>query len=63
MGVDCVSCPESVKHQIWQKMAGPWKLDNVEEMATEITLEQLSEKIDQILQGRIKGRVLVNLTA
>ena len=63
MGVDCVSCPENVKQQIWQKMAGPWKLNNLEEMATEVTLEQLSDKIDQILQGRVKGRVLVNLKA
>ena len=62
MGIDCVNCPDSVKHQIWQKIAGLWKLDNLEEMVTEVTLEQLSEKIDQILEGRIKGRVLVNLT-
>ena len=62
MGIDCVSCPENIKQRIWQKMAGPWKLDHLEEMVTEVTLEQLSEKIDQILQGRIKGRVIVNLT-
>ena len=63
MGVDCVSCPDSAKVQIWEKMGGPWKLDNLEEMATEVSLEDLSEKIDQILQGRVKGRVLVNLRA
>ena len=63
MGVDCVSCPESVKHQIWQEIAGRWKLDHLEDMVTEVSLEQLSEKIDQILQGRIKGRVIVNLRA
>lgn len=61
MGVDCVSCPESVKVEIWEKMGGQWKLDNLEEMATEVTLDELSDKIEQILQGRIKGRVLVNL--
>ncbi|MHC4554582.1 MAG: YhdH/YhfP family quinone oxidoreductase [Planctomycetota bacterium] len=63
MGVDCVSCPESIKHQIWQKIGGPWKLDHLEDMVTEVSLEQLSEKIDQILKGRIKGRVIVNLHA
>ena len=63
MGVDCVSCPDSAKVQIWEKMGGPWKLDHLEEMATEVTLEELSEKIDQILKGRVKGRVLVNLRA
>ena len=50
MGVDCVSCPQSVKRQIWQKIAGPWKLDHLEDMVTEVSLEQLSEKIDQIFE-------------
>jgi acrylyl-CoA reductase (NADPH) len=61
LGIDCVSCQDNVKLKIWKKIAGPWKLDNLEKMATEVTLEQLSEKIDQILQGQIKGRVIVNL--
>lgn len=61
MGIDCVSCPESVKLEIWDKLAGPWKLDNLEEMVTEVTLEELDEQIEQILKGRIKGRILVNL--
>lgn len=61
MGIDCVSCPEDVKLAIWKKLAGPWKLDHLDEMATEVTLEELDEKIEQILHGRVKGRVIVNL--
>jgi putative YhdH/YhfP family quinone oxidoreductase len=61
LGIDCVSCPEEVRHQIWDTFAGPWKLDCLDQMVTEVTLGQLSERIDQMLKGQIKGRVIVNL--
>ena len=61
LGIDCVSCPEDVKRQIWDNIAGVWKLDSLDQIATEVTLEQLSEKIAQMLKGKVKGRVIVNL--
>ncbi len=61
LGIDCVSCPLPTRREIWDKLAGPWKLENLESMATEITLNQLDQKIDQMLAGQITGRIIVNL--
>jgi hypothetical protein len=45
----------------WSKLAGEWSID-LSPIVTEVSLEELNSKIDEILQGAIRGRVLVNLT-
>jgi hypothetical protein len=47
---------------IWHKLANEWKVDVLEEITTECSLQELNEKIDLILQGKITGRVLVDLS-
>jgi len=61
IGIDSVLCPVDTRQQVWDKLAGEWKPERLTEMATEVTLEGLEEKIQTILQGGIKGRVLVKL--
>ena len=43
------------------RLAGEWKPDTLESMATEIELAELPGRIDDILAGRITGRVVVKL--
>lgn len=61
VGIDSQNCPMEVRRKIWAKLAGEWKLDNLDRLATEITLEALDPKIELILKGKLKGRVCVNL--
>jgi alcohol dehydrogenase len=61
LGVDSVELPLAVKAAMWQKLAGPWKLDSLEQMAHEIGLEELPEAINRILAGRMVGRALVRI--
>jgi len=61
LGVDSQNYPMDKRVAIWNRMADEWKLDNFELLCSEISLEQLSENIDLILEGKQKGRVLVNL--
>ncbi|MCH7926712.1 MAG: hypothetical protein IID03_01825, partial [Candidatus Dadabacteria bacterium] len=61
LGVDSQNYPMDKRVAIWNKIADEWKLDNFELLCSEISLEQLSENIDLILEGKQKGRVLVNL--
>lgn len=61
LGIDSQNCPMAIRHQIWQKLAGDWKLAGLERVATEISLEGLETHIDLILQGRQQGRVVVRL--
>lgn len=58
-GVDAAWCPIPLRHQTWAKLAGPWRLDDLERFAQFITLAQLPEKVKEILAGRITGRVVV----
>ncbi len=61
VGIDSAECPMEPRRQVWEKLAGPWKLANLETTATEVTLAGLEKKIAAILKGQIRGRTLVNL--
>ncbi len=63
VGIDSASCPIARREAIWQRLAGPWKLDMLEEVSTCITLEQLSPMIDEMLQARTRGRIVIDLRA
>ena len=45
----------------WQKLAGEWKID-LDPLTTEVSLPELEPKIEQILKGGIRGRVVVDLS-
>jgi putative YhdH/YhfP family quinone oxidoreductase len=60
-GIDASRCPLPRRHEIWQRLAGPWKPAALERMAHLIDLEELPGKIDEILAGRVIGRVVVRL--
>lgn len=61
LGVDSVEIPMNARLRAWQKLAGEWKLDLSGDLISECSLEELSPKIDQILKGEIRGRVVVDL--
>ncbi len=64
LGVDSAECPMALREKIWQRLATDWNLvNNLDDICTEIGLDDLSEALDLILKGGIKGRVLVNLQA
>ncbi|MFV1956662.1 MAG: YhdH/YhfP family quinone oxidoreductase [bacterium] len=61
MGVDSVQASMELRHKVWGRLASEWKPAKLSETATECTLEDLDEKIDQILEGKLKGRTVINL--
>lgn len=61
IGIDSVQCPVDTRLQVWDKLSDAWKPDQLTEMATEVPLEGLEEKIQAILHGGIRGRVVVKL--
>jgi len=62
LGVDSAFCSMPTRRQIWQRISRQWKLDRLDLISSEISLEELDNKIDLILQGKLKGRVLINLS-
>lgn len=62
IGIDSVQCPLATRLEVWKKLANEWKPQQLTEMVSEVTLETIEEKIQAILKGGIRGRVLVNLS-
>ena len=63
LGVDSVELPLPRKAEIWGRLAGPWRLDRLDELATPLKLDDLSAAIDRILAGEMVGRGLVDPNA
>jgi putative YhdH/YhfP family quinone oxidoreductase len=59
IGIDSVKCPSDIRLQVWEKLAKDWKPEQLQDMVTEVSLEDLEEKIQAILLGGVRGRVLV----
>ena len=61
LGVDSVELPLAKKQEIWHRLATDLKLDTLDKMTNEVTLDGLSDVIDSIIQGGVSGRTLVKL--
>lgn len=60
-GIDSAWFPYDRRTELWRNLAGPWRLDYVDEITTEISLEQLDEFVKKVLAGENVGRVIVSL--
>lgn len=61
IGIDSQNYPMKYREQVWSKLAEEWKLDNLEENASTISLDELSEKLSLMLKGKLKGRTVLKL--
>src|SRR2546428_3053481 len=61
LGIDSAECLMAIRSLIWKKIAGEWKLDRLDSLVSECSLEELDTKINLILAGKIKRRVVVRL--
>ena len=61
IGIDSQNYPMEYRKIVWQKLATEYKSDKLVENYQEVGLEELDEKINQILKGQVKGRILVKL--
>ena len=62
LGVNSVDVPMRPRTMAWQKLASDWKVDLSGDLITECSLEELSPKIELILKGGMRGRVVVDLS-
>jgi putative YhdH/YhfP family quinone oxidoreductase len=58
-GIDSAKCPRPQRLEMWQKLAGPWRVEQLDQIADEITLDELPDRVQRILAGRIVGRTIV----
>lgn len=60
VGIDSQNCPMAYREQVWKKLADEWKPE-LSGAYIEISLKELSDKIDLMLKGKLKGRTIVNM--
>ena len=61
LGVDSVNCPMDRRLEIWENLSDNWKASYIEDNVEEVSLEEVFHKIDQMLEGKHKGRTIINL--
>ncbi|WP_425395517.1 YhdH/YhfP family quinone oxidoreductase [Aeoliella sp.] len=58
-GIDSAKCPRAMRLEMWKHLSTDWKVDLPEECLTEITLSEVSDRVQQIMAGKVVGRTLV----
>lgn len=59
LGIDSANYPIDRRRALWQRLAGEWRLEILENLSREVPLNQLDREIDRILHGKLTGRVVV----
>lgn len=60
-GVDAAWCALDLRHEIWRRLAGPWKPDGLEHLARFERLDTIQRWIGEILAGQVTGRVVIDV--
>lgn len=58
-GIDSALAPIALRKKVWQSLATEWKPMHLDEMIQEIGLDDLPEKLDDLLQGKAIGRYVL----
>ncbi|MFC5713886.1 acryloyl-CoA reductase [Thalassorhabdus alkalitolerans] len=62
VGIDSVHCPMERRQNVWERLAGDLKVEDLLETIEEtITLEELPDTLSEILQAKVRGRKVVEL--
>ncbi len=62
-GVDAAWCALELRHEIWRRLAGPWKPSGLEHLAQFERLDTIQRRIGEILAGQVTGRVVIDIAA
>jgi putative YhdH/YhfP family quinone oxidoreductase len=61
IGVSAQNYPMHLRQNLWFKLANEWKPENLLELYTEISMKEVKRTLELILQGKLKGRTIVNM--
>ena len=62
-GIDSVMRPIADRKEAWQRLGEILKSDDFDNIAQEINLEQVIEAAGNLLNGQVRGRIVVNVQA
>jgi putative YhdH/YhfP family quinone oxidoreductase len=61
LGIDSVYCPSDLRQEVWRRLAGDMKPQQLAAVRHEITLDGISGAVTQLLAGTMRGRAVVRL--
>lgn len=61
IGIDSVECSLDKKQNAWDKLAGKFRIKDIENIVYEIDLYQISQTYQKLLDGKAVGRYLVKI--
>lgn len=61
IGIDSQNYPMNYREKVWNKLALNWKPDHLLTAFEEISLDDIQERITLMLQGKLKGRTIINM--
>lgn len=61
IGIDSVEAKREKKEAAWEKVAGDFKIDTLEALTNEISLDEIKEAYEALLAGKAVGRYLVKI--
>jgi len=62
IGIDSVECKIEKKIAAWEKIAGDFKIDTLNALTNEITLDEIKDAYEALLAGKASGRYLVKIS-
>lgn len=61
LGIDSVACSTPLRHTAWARLAGDLDRDRLASITTTIPFKNLPEVAPEILEGRVRGRIVVEI--
>lgn len=61
IGISAQNYPTSLRAGLWSKLANEWKPDNIVNLYTEISLSEINDAVNRILDGKLKGRTIIKM--
>ena len=61
-GIDSAWCPKPKREEVWNKLAGDWRIDGLSEMAKTVPLDQIASQVDAMSKGETTGRIVIPLS-
>ena len=63
VGVDSVMCPKPKRFEAWKRLASDLPVEKLDAMTTVEPLSKVPELAAEILKGRVRGRVVIDVNA
>ena len=62
LGIDSVMAPMQLRERAWKRLSENININKLEEMTIDASLDQVEGLANEILQGKVRGRVIVNIS-